>query len=150
MYSHQSLAEKRLLNPRSRPEGSYKIGSVCSSFHPSFRLSVHFLGIGSLVFPVRSPYIVVCDISHLWKWAILGPKIAHPLNSGSAGRSFFKFCKMKWANRQMRMVIIIFSKKKIVWDKWTIFGRKMAHRHNSGSAVRSFLNFTQRKGLIGR
>ena len=99
MYSHQSLAEKRLLNPRSRPEGSYKIGSVCSSFHPSFRLSVHFLGIGSLVFPVRSPYIVVCDISHLWKWAILGPKIAHPLNSGSAGRSFFKFCKMKWANR---------------------------------------------------
>ena len=117
MYSHQSLAEKRLLNPRSRPEGSYKIGSVCSYFHPSFRLSVHFLVIGSLVFSetqhnVRGPYIIVCDISHLWKWAILGPKIAHPLNSGSAGRSFFKFCKMKWTNRQMKMIIIIFSKKK--------------------------------------
>ena len=26
--------------------------------------------------------------SHLGKWAILGPKIAHPHNSGSAGRIF--------------------------------------------------------------
>ena len=26
--------------------------------------------------------------SHLEKWAILGPKIAHPHNSGSAGRIF--------------------------------------------------------------
>ena len=37
--------------------------------------------------------------SHLGKWAILGPKIAHPHNSGSAGRVFFKFCIMKGANR---------------------------------------------------
>ena len=29
------------------------------------------------------------------KSAILGPKIVHPHNSGSAGRSFFKFCPMK-------------------------------------------------------
>ena len=28
--------------------------------------------------------------SHLGKWAIFGPKIAHPHNSGSAGRVFFK------------------------------------------------------------
>ena len=34
------------LDPRPRPEGSYEIGSL----HPSFRLSVSFLGIGSLVF----------------------------------------------------------------------------------------------------
>ena len=33
------------------------------------------------------------------EWAILGPKIAHPRNSGSAGRIFFKFCTMKGANR---------------------------------------------------
>ena len=46
VYSHQSLAEERLLDPWPRPEGSCKIGSV----HPSFRLSVGFLGIGSLVF----------------------------------------------------------------------------------------------------
>ena len=37
--------------------------------------------------------------SHLGKWAILGPKIAHPHNSGSAGRIFLKFCTMKGANR---------------------------------------------------
>ena len=46
VYSHQSLAEERLLEPRPRLEGYYKIGSV----HPSFRLYVRFLGIGSLVF----------------------------------------------------------------------------------------------------
>ena len=45
VYSHQSLAEQRLY-PWPLPEESFKIGSVC----PSFRLSVSFLGIGSLVF----------------------------------------------------------------------------------------------------
>ena len=45
VYSHQSLAEERLLDPWPRPEGSYKIGSVCTYF----RLPVSFLGIGSLV-----------------------------------------------------------------------------------------------------
>ena len=35
-----------LLDPRPWPEGSYEIGSV----RPSIRLSVSFLGIGSLVF----------------------------------------------------------------------------------------------------
>ena len=62
MYSQQSLAEERLLYPWPRPEGSYKIKSVC----PSFRLPVSFLGIVLLVFyetyhNARSPYIVVCD-----------------------------------------------------------------------------------------
>ena len=33
------------------------------------------------------------------KWAILGPKMAHPHNSGSAVRIFLKFCRMKnWDN----------------------------------------------------
>ena len=40
VYSHQSLAEERLLDLRPRPEGSYKIGSVCPSFRPSVRPSV--------------------------------------------------------------------------------------------------------------
>ena len=36
----------------------------------------------------------------------------------------------------MRMILIIFQKKKFVWgNKWTILGPKMAHPHNSGSAV---------------
>ena len=46
VYSHQSLAEERLLDPRPWPEGSYKVGHV----HPSFRLFVSFHRIGALVF----------------------------------------------------------------------------------------------------
>ena len=45
VYSHQSLAEERLLNPWPRLEWSYKMGSAW----PSFRLPVSFPGIGSLV-----------------------------------------------------------------------------------------------------
>ena len=37
--------------------------------------------------------------SHMGKWAILGPKMAHPHNSGSSVRNFLKFCTMKGANR---------------------------------------------------
>ena len=38
------------LNPWLWPEGSYEVGSVCLSFHPSFSLSISFLRRGSLVF----------------------------------------------------------------------------------------------------
>ena len=37
--------------------------------------------------------------SHLGKWAILGAKITHLQNSGSAGKKNLKFCTMKGANR---------------------------------------------------
>ena len=37
--------------------------------------------------------------SHLGKWAILCPKVADPDNSGSAGRIFLKFCRIKGTNR---------------------------------------------------
>ena len=72
VYSHQSLAEERLLDHRSWSEGSYKIGSVCPSFCPSIHLHVRFFGIGSLVFSetyhnVRGPYIVVGDNRIFWK-----------------------------------------------------------------------------------
>ena len=77
---------------------------------------------------------------HLGKWALLGQKIVHPHNSGSAGRNFLKFYTMKGDNRQMRMILIIFQKK-IVWGKWTIINPKIVHPHNSGLAVRIFLNF---------
>ena len=46
VYYHQPLAEKRLLDPWPRLEGSCKIGYVCSSF----RLPASFLGIRSYVF----------------------------------------------------------------------------------------------------
>ena len=36
---------------------------------------------------------------HLRTWTILGLKVVHPHNSGSAGRIFLKFCTMKGANR---------------------------------------------------
>ena len=39
-----------LLDPQPWQEGSYKTGSACLSFCPSFCLSVSFLGIHSLVF----------------------------------------------------------------------------------------------------
>ena len=70
MYSHQSLAEERLLHSQPRPEGSCKIVSVCPSFCPPFRLFISFLEIGSfflflfffeILHDVRGPYIVACD-----------------------------------------------------------------------------------------
>ena len=80
---------------------------------------------------------------HLRKWAIFDPKIAHPHNSGSAGRTFLKFCTMKGANRQIKVILIIFQKS-FVWGKWTILGPKIVHPHNSGCAVEFFfLNFAQ-------
>ena len=60
-------------SPRPRPEGSYKIRPVRSSFRRSFRLSVSFLRIGWLVFSkiqhgVKGSYIVVCDrVGFFWK-----------------------------------------------------------------------------------
>ena len=47
----------------------------------------------------------------MWKWAIFDPNIAHPHNSGSAGRIFIKFCAVKGANSEMRILLIIFQKK---------------------------------------
>ena len=62
-----------------------------------------------------------------------GTKIAHPDNSGSAGRVF-----LKWGNKYMRMILIIFQKKSFWGGQMDHFGLKMAHPHNSGSAVRIF------------
>ena len=36
--------------------------------------------------------------SHLGKWAILCPKMAHPHNTESTVRFFKNFCTMEWAN----------------------------------------------------
>ena len=74
----------------------------------------------------------------------MGPKIAHRHNSGSTERIFLKFCIVKGASREMRMITIIF-KKKIVWGKW------ITHRDNSSeSSVRIFLRFAQGKEPIVR
>ena len=38
---------------------------------------------------------------------MLGPKMAHPHNSGSALRIFLKFCRMKGANRYMEILLVV-------------------------------------------
>ena len=45
------------------------------------------------------------------KWAILGPKMAHPHNSGLALRSILKFCRMKDADRYMKILLLVFREK---------------------------------------
>ena len=39
------------------------------------------------------------------KWAILGSKVPHPRNSGLALRMFKTFCRMKEANKYMKILI---------------------------------------------
>ena len=77
--------------------------------------------------------------SLMGKWAILGPEMVHPHNSGSTVRIYLKFCTIKGANRQMKMILIF------VWGKWTILDPKMVHSCNSGSAVTSFFKFCRIK-----
>ena len=77
--------------------------------------------------------------SHLVKWAILGPKIVRPHNSGTTRRIFLTFCSMKGADKQMG-IILIFQKKMGQMD---YLGPKMVHPHNPGSTVRIVLNFAQ-------
>ena len=55
------------------------------------------------------------------KWAILGPKIAHPDNSGPALRIFFTFCRMKGGNRYMKSCLyklVVFQEKKFIWGNF--------------------------------
>ena len=107
VYSHQSLAEERLLYPWPRLERSYKIGSVCPSFH----LPVSFLGIGSLVFSetyhnVRGPYMVLCDSRIFWK--------KNP--SGKNGQRWPKNMVFGLFKKIMSLVFSrIFVKSKFLW-----------------------------------
>ena len=65
--------------------------------------------------------------SNLGKWAILGPKMAHRHNCGSAVRMFLNLSKMKRVIRKMKMILS--SKKKNLFGangsfwahKWCIF-----------------------------
>ena len=45
------------------------------------------------------------------KWAILVPKMAHPRNSGLALRIFLKFCRMKGANKYIKILLVVFQEK---------------------------------------
>ena len=52
------------------------------------------------------------------KWAILGLKMAYPVNAGLALRILFKFCRMKWGNKYMK---ILFFKKNFHLGQFDLF-----------------------------
>ena len=73
----------------------------------------------------------------------VGPKKkAHPHNFGSAVRIILKFCTIKGANREMKVIIMVCTKKNCSGQ----MGPKMTHPNNSGSALRIFLKFCRMKG----
>ena len=45
------------------------------------------------------------------KWVILVPKMEHPHNSGSNLGIYLKFCRMKGANRYMKILLVVFREK---------------------------------------
>ena len=53
---------------------------------------------------------------------------------------------MKRANREMKLILVVFAKKNFVQGKWAILGPKMAHPHNSELALRIFFKFCTMKG----
>ena len=57
------------------------------------------------------------------KWTMLGPKKAHPHNFGSTVRIFLKFCTIKGANREMKVIIMVCTKK-ICSGQMDYFGPK--------------------------
>ena len=77
--------------------------------------------------------------SHLGKWAISDPKIAHSHNSGFTGRIFFLILHNESGYEVDENDSNDFFKKKFVWDKWIILSPKMVHLHNPGSAIKFFL-----------
>ena len=89
--------------------------------------------------------------SNLGKWAILGPKMAHRHNCGSAVRMFLNLSKMKRVIRKMKMILS--SKKKnlfgangLFWaHKWCIF----VTWDPLGDFFLILLNERGWKGLIG-
>ena len=71
------------------------------------------------------------------KWTILGPKMVHPHNSGSAVRIFEIFHNEKSQQVDESNNNGLYQKS-FVQDKWAILDPKMAHLHNFGSALRIF------------
>ena len=45
----------------------------------------------------------------------MGPKMAHPRKSGSALRIFLDFCRIEGANRYMKILLVVFLEKKLIW-----------------------------------
>ena len=59
--------------------------------------------------------------------------MAHPHNSGSAIRTFFKFCRMKGAHRYMKVLLVVFLEKisfGSIWYFLAIFHCLIGHGRN--------------------
>ena len=78
-----------------------------------------------------------------------GPKMAHPHNSGLVWRIFKKFCIMKRANRQMKVLIMFCTKKNLFMTNGPFWARKW-HILITLDWRQYFLkNFAEWKGPIG-
>ena len=56
------------------------------------------------------------------KCAILGLKMAYPHSSGFTLRIFKRFCRMKGANRYMKILLVVFSIKNFIWGNFMFLG----------------------------
>ena len=52
----------------------------------------------------------------------MGPGRAYPHNSELALRIFLKFCRMKGANWYMKILLVVFSRNKFIWDNLIFLG----------------------------
>ena len=62
------------------------------------------------------------QISH---FEFLGPKMRCRHNSGWTFTVFFKVCKMKRIKRYIKIISMVFLKKKYLWHNWAVVGSKM-------------------------
>ena len=53
----------------------------------------------------------------------LGSKMAHPHNSECTLSIAFELCTMKEAKSYMKIILMFFPKKNLVWGKWAILSR---------------------------
>ena len=54
----------------------------------------------------------------------------HPQNSESTQESFLKFTMMKGAKKYMKIILIVFLKKILLWKKWAILCQKITCHYN--------------------
>ena len=48
--------------------------------------------------------------------------MTHPHNSGSALRIYKKFCRAKGANRYMKILLVVFQEKNVIWGSLIFLG----------------------------
>ena len=83
--------------------------------------------------------LIIFQEKFVWgKWTILGPKMAHPYNSGWAVIIFFLILHNEKGQQADESNNNGLYEKKFIQDKWVILGPKMAHPHNSGWALKFF------------